>query len=141
MSDESIEQAVEAERVLKSLPQVFITTDHILHAGVYIRTVMIPKDVVITGALMKRSTNLIISGHVLVFIGNDKVREYKGYNIITASSNRKQVFIAKEDTYLTMFFATKVDNIEDAEEEFTNEIDILMSRHPIGINNITITGE
>lgn len=141
MSKESIEQAALMEKALKQCPQVYLTTDHILHAGVYSRTIMIPAGVVISGVLIKRSTNLIICGHVSVFIGDDKTREYEGYNILTAQAFRKQVFIAKTDTYLTMFFATKAKSVEEAEEEFTDEVDILMSRSPMSINNITVTGE
>jgi hypothetical protein len=101
---------------------------------------MIPKDVALTGALVRRSVNLIISGHVIVYIGNDEAREYKGYAVITAMPNRKQVFIAKQDTYLTMFFATEAESVEAAEDEFTDEVGNLMSRKSGAINDIVITG-
>lgn len=140
MSEDSIQNARDMETYLLSLPQVLVTTAHTLHAGVYTRTVFIPKGVVISGALIKRSVNLIISGDTTVFIGDDKAKEYKGYASITAMPYRKQVFIANEDTYLTMFFATEATTIEEAENEFTDEVDNLISRHPSGINNITITG-
>lgn len=139
MSQESIEQARKVETALSTLPQVEITTDHVLHAGVYTRTIFIPKDVVITGALVKRSVNLIISGHVIVYFGEGKGQEYIGHIVLTASAHRKQVFIAKEDTYLTMFFATQAKTIEEAECEFTDEVDLLVSRK--GNNNVVITGE
>lgn len=141
MSDESIKQAREMESFLLTLPQELLTTDHSIHSGIYTRTIFIPKDVIISGALVKCNTTLVISGHVIVFIGEDTAKEIIGYSIITASANRKQVFIAKEDTYLTMIFATNSDNINDAEEEFTDEVDLLMSRQSMAINNITITGE
>ena len=141
MSEDSLQQAREAEAIIGSLPQIAIATDHVLHAGVYTRTVFLPKGSVIAGALIKRSTNIIISGHVIVFIGDDKAKEYKGYAVIAASANRKQVFVAKADTNLTMFFSTKADNIKQAEEEFTNEAENLMSRQHGSINSVTITGE
>lgn len=141
MSEESVEQAREIEKVLLDLPQVSIATDHVLHAGTYTRTIMVPKGVTIAGALVKRSVNLIISGHVVVFIGDDKAKEYNGYAVLQASAHRKQVFIAKEDTFLTMFFTTEAKSIEEAEAEFTYETDLLGSRLPQNINNIVITGE
>lgn len=141
MSEASVAQAKEAETLIRGLPQIVLTTDHSLHAGVYARTVLIPKGASIVGTLIKRSTNLIIAGHVIVFVGNDQAVEYQGYAVLAASANRKQVFIAKEDTYLTMFFATNATTIGEAEAEFTDEVDILMSRQAGSINNITITGE
>lgn len=140
MSDSSIEKAREMEKAIYNLPQISIATDHILHAGVYTRTVMIPKDGVISGVLVKRSVNLIISGHCIVYLGDDEAREYKGYVALTAMANRKQVFIAKENTYLTMFFATDAREIAEAESQFTDEVGTLMSRQDNAINNINITG-
>lgn len=140
MSSESVAKAKEVEEKLLSLPQLPLTTDHVLHSGVYSRTVFIPKDVVISGALVKRSVNLIISGHVLVYLGDNKGVEYSGHVILQAMAHRKQVFIAKEDTYLTMYFATEATTIEQAESEFTDEVDLLMSRKPEGVNNVVITG-
>ena len=140
MSDESIEQAREIEKQILERPQVSIATDHLLHAGVYTRTILLAKGVALTGALVKRSVNLIINGHVLMSIGDDKAREIKGYKVHAAMANRKQVFVAKEDTYLTMFFATEAKTIDEAEREFTDEIDVLISRKPESINNVLITG-
>ncbi len=140
MSEESIGKVQEVQDKLLSLPQVYLTTDHIIHAGVYVRTIMIPKGVAITGALIKRSVNLSISGHCLVYLGEDEVREFKGYGVCTAMAHRKQAFVAQEDTFLTMFFATDAKTVEEAENEFTDEAELLMSRQPEGINNVTITG-
>jgi hypothetical protein len=40
-----------------------------------------------------------------------------------------------------MIFATQANNVGDAEDEFTDESHMLMSRHPHAVNKITITGE
>lgn len=141
MSVDSIAQACNAEAIIGALPQVAISTQHILHAGVYARTVLVPKGVTIAGALVKRTTCLAISGHVTAFIGDDKAREFKGYKLLTTDANRKQVFFAHENTYLTMFFATNAQNIVDAENEFTDEGELLMSRQPDSLNNVIITGK
>jgi len=140
MNPESIEQAHAMETAVLELPQINITTWHTLHAGVYSRTIFMPKDSVVVGAVIKRSVNLVVSGHVIVSIGEDKAIEYIGYFNLTAQANRKQVFIAKEDTYLTMYFATESKTIEDAENEFTDDVDKLISRHIDAINHVVITG-
>lgn len=141
MSTKEISLVQEAEAFIGSLPQITLTTEHILHAGVYSRTVLIQKGETIVGALIKRSTNLILSGHALIYLGETGGKEYKGYAVLTASAHRKQVFVALEDTYLTMSFATEATTIEQAEDEFTDEGKMLMSRQEGSINHITITGE
>ena len=140
MSLKSLEQAQNIEGFLSDLPQIEVTTWHTLHAGVYTRTIFMAKNSVISGALIKRSVNLIISGRVVVSIGDNEAVEYDGYTVLTAAANRKQVFIAKKNTYLTMYFATEAKTIEEAENEFTDEGDKLISRKPEGINHVVITG-
>lgn len=141
MSKESIDKVRATEEAMRKLPQIEITTTHVFHAGVYSRTVVIPKNATIIGTLIKRSTNLSLAGHATVFVGDDQAIEYKGYAIIQAHAGRKQIFIAHEDTYLTMFFATTARTIEEAEKEFTDEAEILMSRRPGSVNQLIITGE
>lgn len=128
------------EKILLEKPQVSIPTSHVLHGGIYARSLMIPAGVALTGATIKISTTLIISGEVIVFIG-DKTITLRGYNVLPASADRKQAFIAVTDTHMTMFFATKAKTVEEAENEFTDDAHLLFSRYPSAINNITITGE
>lgn len=140
MSIEAIGKVCQLEAAFVTLPQVPLVTSHILHAGVYARTITIPEGSVITGALIKRSTSLIVSGHALMYLGGDTA-ELIGYGVIAASANRKQAFYALKETHITMLFATSATTVEQAENEFTDEADKLCSRLPNAINNITITGE
>lgn len=119
-------------------PQVDIATHHVLHGGMYARTICIPAGVVLTGAQIKVATMLIVSGHVRVTVGND-VSDIAGYHVLAASAHRKQAFLAIEDTQLTMLFPTSAATVEDAEREFTDEHDKLFSR--AGRNSVLITGE
>ena len=141
MLDSTIEKVRFAEECAKRLPQVHILTSHVFHAGVYARTIRIPKGVFITGALIKRSTTLIISGRVLTYVGEDKPIEYIGYNVITTSAHRKSAYSALEDTHLTMLFATNAKTVAEAEAEFTDELDLLISHNPDNVNHVQITGE
>lgn len=140
MKPEAIEKVRQMEAVIKSLPQTPIITHHVLHGGIYARTVMIPEGTVITGVLIKIATTLVIAGDCTVFIGEDSVR-VNGYNVFAASAGRKQAFIAHSDLFLTMSFATNAQTIEQAEEQFTDEAGLLASRGPDAENNIVITGE
>jgi hypothetical protein len=127
MSGESIDQVRRLESALLSGPLVEIPTSHALHAGMYARTVHIPAGVVLTGALIKLATVLIVSGDVSVFIGGETLR-LSGYHVIPASAGRKQAFIAHADTHLTMLFPSQATTVEQAESEFTDESDLLLSR-------------
>jgi hypothetical protein len=138
MSAKSIDKVRQLEELILKTPQVEIPVEHILHAGVYARTVMVPAGVVITGALIKIPTLLVISGKTKVYIG-DEVIEMNGQHVIPASSGRKQAFVAIEDTSITMIFQTHAKTVQEAEKEFTDEFDRLTSNRSETINLINIT--
>ena len=128
------------EAAVRELPQAQIDTYHVIHAGLYARTIRIPAGVVLTGAEITRATLLIFSGHAVVTMG-DSVRELDGYHVLPAEAGRKQAFLALADTDLTMLFATDARDIATAEGQFTSEPERLMSRAPDAINIVTITGD
>lgn len=88
---------------------------------------MVPAGCMITGALIKIPTILVISGDVIAYIGEETV-ELSGYNVIQAYAHRKQAFVAVTDTFLTMVFPTSATDIESAESEFTDETEKLITR-------------
>jgi hypothetical protein len=140
MTNTAIEKVRALEFALAKMPQNHIDTHHVLHAGQYSRTVMLAAGTVVTGALIKIATILIVNGDCTVFLGEETIR-VQGYNVLAASAGRKQAFIAHTDTYLTMIFATDAEFIEQAEDQFTDEADLLLSRTEFGHNTILITGE
>jgi len=140
MSDTCIDKVRQLEEMNSVAPQIFIPTSHLLHGGLYSRTIKIPAGVLLTGALIKIATTIIVSGNIVAYIG-DGVLELDGYNIIPASANRKQAFVANTDTYMTMIFPTLAETVEEAEKEFTDEVDMLSSRKHDEGNHVIITGE
>ena len=140
MSEMAIDNVRQLEDYVLGAKQTDIPTEHVFHAGVYARTIMIPAGVILTGAMIKIATVLIVSGDFIVYIGNEAI-ERSGYHVFAASANRKQAFIAKTDTYMTMVFATDSKTVSDAEEQFTDDFGRLMSRHADAINHIVVTGE
>ena len=141
MSAESIDRVRRLEAVVRELPQVAIATEHVLHAGLYARTILVPAGTMITGVLIKIATLLIVQGDAVVFLDGESVR-LQGYSVLPASAGRKQAFVAQADTHLTMIFATGATSVEAAEEEFTDEADLLWSRRAgAGGNRIVMTGE
>lgn len=138
MTQGAIDRVRAFEAQALALPQVDIATHHVIHGGMYARTICIPAGVVLTGAQIKLATVLIVSGHVRVTVG-EETRELEGYHVLAASAGRKQAFLALADTHLTMVFPSRAACVEDAEREFTDESDRLFSRH--GENEVVITGE
>lgn len=140
MSKLAVDKVRQLENVVLKAPQTDISTEHLFHAGVYARTITIPKGVVLTGALIKLATVLIIFGDIFVYLG-DKSTRFRGYNVIPASANRKQAFLALSDVYMTMLFRSDAKSVLEAEEEFTDEAHLLFSRHKSARNHTVVTGE
>lgn len=139
MSAEAIGNVRELEARVLALPQVAIETDHVFHAGVYARTIMVPAGTVLTGALIKIATLLIVDGDTLIYLDGEPVR-LTGYNVLPASAGRKQAFVTITDTHITMIFATAARTVDEAEREFTDDADDLGSRRDPSSNRVTITG-
>jgi hypothetical protein len=140
MSIAAIDKVRALEEITREMPQEDIVTWHVLHGGVYSRTIEIKADVMLTGALVKVPTTLTVNGDIVVFVGDDRVR-LTGYQVLPASAGRKQAFIAIADTMLTMAFRTDAKSIHEAEEEFTDDASQLMSRKVDAVNFVNITGE
>lgn len=140
MTPQAVDKVRELETRLLADSQVLIPTDHILHAGMYARTIVVPAGVALTGALLKIATLLIISGDMILYVDGAPHR-LTGYNVFAGSAHRKQAGLAVTDTAVTMIFKTDVKTVAEAEEEFTDEAHMLWSRLDGAINNIIFTGE
>lgn len=137
MTPEAIARVREIEDyMLATQPQFDLEMHHVIHAGMYARTCRLPAGVVMTGALIKIPTLVIVEGHALVWLG-EEAREIDGYTILTASAGRKQAFHAITDTKITMIFPTAAKTVAEAEREFTEEADRLAP----GRAETIITGE
>lgn len=139
MTSADVGKVSRLETSIRALDQVAIQTTHHFHGGMYSRTIRIPKGVILTGALIRIPTLLVVSGHVTIYAGGEPF-DLAGYNVLPGSAGRKQVFIARQDTDLTMAFPTKAKTVEEAEAEFTEETNLLMSHEQDG-DIIIFTGE
>lgn len=141
MSARAIDKVRELTEIVKAAPQYALETNHIIHGGMYSRTITMPAGHVLTGSLVKVNTLLIINGHVTAYLGDIGSAEFNGYGVVPASAGRKQAFISHTDTDITMVFATEATSVEEAEAELTDEADMLVSRSDTGSNKVLITGE
>lgn len=140
MTPAAIEKVRELETINREAPQLQIDTHHVIHGGMYARSIKLEPNTLLTGAMIKKATILIVVGHVIVYVGHE-AQELQGHHVIAASAGRKQAFVTKSETYLTMIFATKAKSVVQAEDEFTDEADMLFSRHNGNLNHVILTGE
>lgn len=140
MTAEAIDKVRMIENVSLALcEQVEFPTEHLIHGGMYARTLHMQAGQVLTGALLKLATVLIVSGDCAVFIGNETI-ELRGYSVLPGSAGRKQVFLAHTDVSMTMLFPTQAVTVAQAEQEFTDEYAMLMTNRQDCVTTL-ITGE
>lgn len=116
-----------------------VETQHLLHGGQYSRTICLAANMMITGALMKIPTTLVLHGDVTMYT-EDGLVELHGHHVLSASAGRKQAFLAHSEVHLTMTFPTTAQTVAEAEREMTDEWAQLASGRPGTINHIEITG-
>lgn len=98
---------------------------HVFHAGVYARTLFMPKDTMIVSDVIRIETLLIVSGDVAITNCRTACR-IRGYEVLTGAEMRQGIIRAFEDSYLTMVFATRAKTVEEAEAEFALRPDRLL---------------
>lgn len=136
---ELVKRIGQFEAALVGNEPVEVPTEHLFHAGMYARSIAMPAGHVLTGALMKRATIVIVTGQASVLAGEEWI-ELEGYNLMPASAGRKQVFVSRSDVTITMLFPTQAKTVAEAEAEFTDEAAGLLSRRQ-DANTVVITGE
>lgn len=132
-------QVYAAQELILSVPQIEVRTEHLFHAGMYARTLYLPAAVMISGALVRVATVLIVQGDCAVLSG-DGWHDLTGYNVLPGQAGRKQLFVTRSPVSMTMLFPTGAQTVEQAEQEFTDECENLMSRRS-GSDTVTVTGE
>lgn len=140
MSDGDVDKVEQLERSMARLPQANIPTQHLLHAGVYYRTIKLEPDMAIVGVRIKVPTALVLNGDASVFVGGEEgARRYTGHHVLAGQPGRKQAFVAHAETWLTMSFKTEARTVAEAEAEFTDEAEHLGSRRDDAVNLIETT--
>lgn len=124
---------------LAGLPMVEVPTEHVLHAGMYVRTIAMPRGQVLVGGLVKVPTVVTVCGKCAVLAG-DEWLELEGFNVIPGSAGRQQVFVSHTAVIISMAFRTAATTVNAAEAEMTDDAEDLLSRKQ-NANNVVITEE
>lgn len=135
---EALEIINRVEAKMRTKPQIDLKTEHVLHAGMYARTVRLDAKVAIVSVMIKVPTMLTVNGKCRVFAG-EAWHDFDGYRVIPAEAGRKLIYVTFAPTEITMVFPSKAKTIEEAEREFTDESDMLLSRQSSG-DVVVITG-
>lgn len=135
-----LEQLAKVNELILACPQIELATEHLIHGGMYARTIRLQSDTKMMGSLIRLATILIVHGDCSVLIGEERV-ELTGYNIIPGCAGRKQLFWTHGPVEMTMIFPTSAKTVEEAEDEIFAEADQLMSRKDGREDQITITGQ
>jgi hypothetical protein len=117
------------ENAALTLPQVHITTEHVLHGGMYARTIRIPANTMLTGALTSCDNLCIVSGDITVTT-DDGARRLTGFHVLPAKAGAKRAGITHADTCWTTLIPTNVATVTEAEDQLTGESDMLQTRRP-----------
>ncbi len=127
--------------------QVEIPTEHLLHGGMYARTVRLTPEsdaiddqIVFTSVCIKIPTVLVLNGPGAILTDGGWKR-VDGFNVIAGSAGRQSIFVTHGKTVqATMLFPTRAESVDQAEREFTDEVELLFSRKSLN-DVVLITGE
>lgn len=133
----SHETVLAAEAALSQLPQVDLQTSHLVHGGMYARTIFVPAGVMLTGALIEQENICICHGDITVTTW-DGPQRFTGFCVVPAAGRQKRVGYAHADTWWTAVFTTNLSDVSEIEASLTPEADRLQSRN-MGISGTVDT--
>lgn len=139
-SPAAIDKVTRFADALKELPQTPFVTEHMLHAGMYTRTVRLPGYTACAAVLIKVPTVLIIHGPAHIY-ADDEVIEVQGYSVLPGSAGRKIAFVTFGDVALSMMFPTDAKTVDEAQRQFTDEHALLVPLDKADEHVVLITGE
>jgi hypothetical protein len=90
-SPEALANIYEVERRVRETKQIEIPTEHLIHGGMYARTVRLAPGVLIVGVLIKVPTVVIVNGDTVTLAGDQWAR-LTGFNVIPGGAGRKADF-------------------------------------------------
>lgn len=123
-----LDKVEQFEKALLTLPQVQIPTEHLVHGGMYARTVFVPAGTYSVGATLNCDTISIVMGTVELVTDNGTVI-IEGFNVIPANAGIKRAGRFLTDTYWCTVMAVpeSVTTPAAAEEFMTDDFNRLIN--------------
>lgn len=123
------------EQMLLQEQQVHFNAEHLIHGGMYARTVLIPAGVAATGAELNVDTISILFGDITVST-DDGVQRLTGWHVLPASSGTKRVGVVHADTYWTTVMINPASTVPEAEEFMTDDHQRLLTKRVLPDNTL-----
>jgi len=139
-SPKTLNSIMRLQEVMATLPQIDLPTEHLIHGGMYARTIRRDLDSVTIGSLINKATILIVNGSCSMLIGDRRV-DLEGYNILDGMPGRKSFSIARGPVEMTLICPTSATTVAEAENEIFAEAGQLVSRRDSCPNTITIVDQ
>ena len=112
---------------MRHLPQVDCQTTHMVHGGMYARTIFIPAGTVLTGTKTNIENICIVSGDITVTT-DEGLKRLVGFTVIPANAGFKRAGFAHADTHWTTLLQTDLTDVEEIENMFTDDSHELQTR-------------
>ncbi len=116
--------------MLLTLPQTDLSTQHLVHGGMYARTIFIPAGTVLTGALASADNICVVHGDITVTT-DDGPKRLTGFNVLAATAGKRRAGVAHADTWWSTLWPTDLTSIHDIEDSLTPEADKLQTRRDL----------
>lgn len=116
--------------MLLTLPQTDLGTKHLVHAGMYARTIFIPTGTVLTGAMTSADNICVVHGDITVTT-DDGAQRLTGFNVLPATAGKRRAGVAHADTWWCTLWPTALTNAREIEDSLTPEADKLQSRREL----------
>lgn len=123
----SPERVRELEDFNRQFPQIPLFTAHLIHGGMYARTIFIPAGTELTGALTLQDNVVVMHGGITVTT-DDGPQVLDGFHVLPAKAGAKRAGITHADTWWTTLWTTDLDDVAAIENSLTAEADQLQTR-------------
>jgi hypothetical protein len=115
----TMEQILALQDLMKSLPQVKVTTKHYFADGMYCREMFRPAGTTIVGRVHKKEHFYIIIYGELTVIGEGYRERLKGPTLIISKPGTKRVVFAHTDALCITIHRTPFTNLDEVEEDIS----------------------
>ena len=127
MESSSYEKIRKLESIMEECPQVDLNTTHVIYGGMYARSITIPADVTLTGAIHNLDMINIMQGDITVTT-DDGMKRLTGHHVFPSKAGTKRVGYAHSETIWTTVMPTNETDLDKIEQEATPEYLRLQTR-------------
>ena len=112
-----IEETIRELVTAQGLPSPDCPLTHQFAPGVYVRTIVIPKDTLVVGKIHKHAhPNMVLQGHVLLAT-EEGYAELRAPQVLISKAGTKRVLYTLEDTIWTTVHLTPFTDLDQIEED------------------------